>query len=64
VCVCVNEFLGRSTCVCVGSLRGSVIAGVRVLFVHKNLQSNREDLLLKWYAVCSVVFQPGTDPTA
>jgi hypothetical protein len=61
--VCVNEFLGHPTCVCVGSLRGSVIAGVRVLFVHKNFQIKREDLL-KWYAVCSAVFQPGTDPTA
>ena len=49
--------------VCVGSLRGSVIAGVQVLFVHKNLQINIEDLLLRWYAVCNAVFQPGTDPT-
>lgn len=63
VCVCVNEFLVHAAFVCVGSMRDSVITGVRVLFVHKYLQINREDLLLKWCAVCIAVFQIGTDPT-
>ena len=63
LCVCVNEFLIHATFVCVGSLRDSVITGVRVLFVHKYLQNDREDLLLKWCSVCSAIFHPGTDPT-
>ena len=39
--MCVNEFLVHVTFVCVGSLRDSVIIGVRVLFVHKYLQINK-----------------------
>jgi hypothetical protein len=63
VCVCVNEFLGQAMCVCVGSLQGSVITGVGFFSFTNTYKNNREDLLFKWCAVCSAVFQPCTDPT-
>lgn len=58
-----NEFLVHATCVCVGSLRGSVITGVGFFSFTSTYKINREDLLFKWCAVCIAVFQPCTDPT-